>query len=104
MSVKRLKRRFRSNPPMPIVGHGTAPPVHIAGRGALHHNGIAPLLVSRRNAAIMLGDVSLATLRRMEKDGILIPIRLRPNAPTGEVYYKIENVHAVAGMEATDAK
>jgi len=54
------------------------------------------LLVSRKDAARMLGNVDVSTIRRLEKEGLLKPKRLNPRSPTAQVFYAIENVEAVA--------
>jgi hypothetical protein len=65
---------------------------------------IHPLLVSRKDTAVMLGGVDISTIRRLEKEGLLIPKRLNPRSPTAQVFYSYENVLAVAqGEGATNA-
>jgi hypothetical protein len=59
-------------------------------------NIVKPLLVDRKTAAVMLGNVSVANLRRLEKLGILKAIRLNPKSKTGKVFYSVDNVLAVA--------
>ncbi len=57
---------------------------------------VKPLLVSRKAAAAMLGGVNVATIRRLEKEGLLKPKRLSPRSPTGQVFFAYEDVVAVA--------
>jgi hypothetical protein len=61
---------------------------------------VASLLVSRRDAALMLGGCSVATVMRLEWDGRLHARRLRRNGP---IYYDIEEVRALAREGASDA-
>jgi len=58
-----------------------------------------PLLVSRKDAARMLGGVDVSTVRRLEKAGILVPKRLNRRSPTAQVFYAYENVVAAAQGE-----
>jgi hypothetical protein len=60
-----------------------------------------PLLVSRKQAAVMLGGVSEATVKRLEEAGILRGKRLSRKA-TAQVFYDYDNVVAAA-KEAIDA-
>jgi DNA-binding transcriptional MerR regulator len=52
-----------------------------------------PLLVSRKDAASMLGGCHPRTLVRLEKRGLLRPIRLTPG---GAGYYSPENIAELA--------
>lgn len=54
-----------------------------------------PLLVSRKNAASMLGGVSVATIIRMELRGALIPVRLNPHSLTSQVFYRMRDLKAL---------
>ena len=56
----------------------------------------SPLLVSRRDAADALGGVSVATLIRLEKQGVLKPVRLNKNSSTAQVFYRGEDINALA--------
>ena len=58
-----------------------------------------PLLVARRDAAAMLGGVSIATLIRMEAAGTLQPVRLNRQARTGQVFYRHDDLVRLAGGE-----
>jgi hypothetical protein len=56
---------------------------------------VQPLLVSRADAAVMLGGVSVATMVRLEDAGLLHPKRLM-GSPNGTVFYSFKNVTEVA--------
>ncbi|MBR1234598.1 hypothetical protein [Bradyrhizobium sp. AUGA SZCCT0182] len=49
-------------------------------------------LYPRDQAIRFLGGVSTPTLRRMEKEGVLKPIRLNKRSATAQVYYKGKNI------------
>jgi hypothetical protein len=49
-------------------------------------------LYPREEARPFLGGVSVPTLRRMEQEGILRPIRLTKRSPTAQVYYSGKNL------------
>jgi hypothetical protein len=53
------------------------------------------LLVTRKDAAKMLGGISLMTLIRLEKEGLLKVRRLN-RSPSAQVFYGYDNVVAVA--------
>jgi hypothetical protein len=57
---------------------------------------LTPLLVSRKNAAEILGDVSVMMLIRMEARGELQAVRLNRTAKTGQVFYRYEDLVALA--------
>jgi hypothetical protein len=59
------------------------------------------LLFSRAQVAALLGGVSSATVRRMEREGRLRPIRLT-GRPTGQVFFRAVDVLALV-EEASDA-
>jgi hypothetical protein len=54
-----------------------------------------PLLVSRKQAAAMLGGVDISTIRRLEQEGRLRPVRLSRSA-AGQVFFRIGDVRALA--------
>jgi hypothetical protein len=54
-------------------------------------------LYPRDEAIPFLGGVSVPTLRRMEREGILKPIRLNKRSPTAQVYYSGKNIREVQG-------
>ncbi|MGB3490211.1 MAG: hypothetical protein WBA62_19130 [Xanthobacteraceae bacterium] len=45
-------------------------------------------LYSREQARQILGGISIATLTRLEKAGVLKPVRLNARSPSAKVYYK----------------
>jgi hypothetical protein len=51
-----------------------------------------PLLYSRRQAQHLLGDVSIATLLRLERMRRLRPIKLNKTSPTAATYYSRANL------------
>jgi hypothetical protein len=55
-----------------------------------------PLLVSRKQAAELLGGVAIATIKRLEKAGVLRGRRLNRYSPTAQVFYSYDNVVAAA--------
>jgi hypothetical protein len=60
---------------------------------------IAPALISRANACIVLGGVSPQTLWRAEREGVLEAVRIRPNAPASSAYYRITDIARIAGID-----
>ena len=56
----------------------------------------APLLVSRKDAAALLGGCSVMTLIRMEARGELQPIRLNRTAKAGQVFYRYDDIAHLA--------
>jgi hypothetical protein len=68
--------------------------------GATRSDRIRPLLVSRKDAAAMLGGVDVSTIRRLEQSGKLKPIRL--TRPRGQVFFSIENVNALVEDASND--
>jgi hypothetical protein len=54
------------------------------------------LLISRIDAARMLGNISVTTVMRLEKEGVLKPVRLNPRKPTAQVFYRYESIAALA--------
>ena len=59
------------------------------------------LLYTRRQVAELLGDCDISTIRRLERDGSLKPIRLS-RSKSGMVFFRAEDVHALVA-EASDA-
>jgi len=53
---------------------------------------LAPLdperLYSRDRARPYLGGIHNATMMRLEQAGLLVPIKLNPDAPTGKIHYR----------------
>jgi hypothetical protein len=62
----------------------------------------ARLLYTRRQTAELLGNVHLATIRRLEKAGRLKPVRLNRNSRLAMVFYRARDVQALV-EEAGDA-
>jgi hypothetical protein len=60
------------------------------------------LLFSRQQARPILGYPSLATLIRLERKGVLTPIRLNPRQTTGQVYYRGDELLRLVNGEASD--
>ena len=48
---------------------------------------ISDYLYPREQARQILGGVSIATLKRLEKASVLKPIRLNKHSPTAQVFY-----------------
>jgi hypothetical protein len=44
-------------------------------------------LYPREQARLILGGISIATLARLEKAGVLKPVRLNKRSPTAQVFY-----------------
>jgi hypothetical protein len=57
---------------------------------------VRPLLISRRDAAVMLGRVDVCLIKRLEKMGVLHPMRLNPRSTSAQVFFDISEVIAVA--------
>jgi len=57
---------------------------------------VRPLLVSRRDAAVMLGRVEVGLIKRLEKQGVLHPMRLNPRSPSGQIFFNYDEIVAVA--------
>jgi hypothetical protein len=53
---------------------------------------ISDYLYPRKQARQILGDISIATLARLEKAGVLKPIRLNKHSPTAQVFYTGSNL------------
>jgi hypothetical protein len=86
----------------PKHGRGRPPKVFTPPGDITPPSSVKPLLVSRKNASVMLGGVDASTLRRLEEMGALKPLRLNPRSPVGAVYYAYDNVVAVAKGAAYD--
>jgi hypothetical protein len=57
------------------------------------------LLVSRKAACKLLGNVSAITLMRMEEQDVLHPVRLNKLSATGKVYYRMAELRALAEVK-----
>ncbi len=55
---------------------------------------VKPLLCDRRHAAQWL-DTTVATIRRLEAEGVLQVVRLR-NRPTAKVHLRVADIEALA--------
>lgn len=53
-------------------------------------------LVDRKQAEIIL-QTSYSTIRRMERDGTLTPVKLRPTKKSPKVFYRKHQVYALIG-------
>jgi predicted DNA-binding transcriptional regulator AlpA len=58
----------------------------------------AERLICRKEAARLLGT-SVATVRRLERDGLLKPIRLRRN---GNVFFRLSDIYALIEKLSSD--
>jgi len=62
---------------------------------------LQPLLYTRAQAAALL-NVSIATLRRLEQRGALIPIRVNSGSSNATVRYRHKELLALAGSDHQD--
>jgi len=60
------------------------------------------LLYTRRQVAEMLGGVDIATIRRLEQQRKLTPVRLTGKKNSGQVFFKHENVVALIASLSPD--
>jgi hypothetical protein len=60
------------------------------------------LLYSRRQVAELLGGITVATVRQLEREGRLTPIRLT-GRKTGQVFFTDENVRALIKSAAEES-
>jgi hypothetical protein len=60
-------------------------------------NLVSDYLYPREHARQILGGISIATLARLEKAGVLKPIRLNKRSPTAQVFYKGRNLREAMG-------
>jgi hypothetical protein len=60
------------------------------------------LLVTRQDAARMLGGVSIMTIIRLDADKNLRPIRLNSSSPNARVFYNTEDLIALARARRAD--
>jgi hypothetical protein len=63
---------------------------------------VPKLLHARREAAHMLGGVSVASLIRLEKSGRLHPVKLDDSKRTGMTYYAHSELEELASGNAAD--
>ena len=59
----------------------------------------APLLVTRKRAAHLLG-VHISTLYRAEKTGQLTPVKLNTNSQKSAVLYRMADIQRIAGGQS----
>jgi hypothetical protein len=62
---------------------------------------VKQLLFSRKQAAEVLGRVDVSYIRRLEKTGVLRPVRLI-RSPSAMVFFTAENIAAVAAGSADE--
>jgi hypothetical protein len=60
-----------------------------------------PLFYTRRQTAHVLGYKSVASVIRLEQEGVLRAYRHRPR-PTGQVFNAVAEVHALAARRQAD--
>jgi hypothetical protein len=69
----------------------------VAGKKVLRRErGVPQLLYSRLQTAQALGNVSVSTIRRLQAAGRLTPIKLSPDKEGAVVFYRADEVHALA--------
>ena len=61
------------------------------------------LLYSREHARKLLGNISIGTLKRLEANGQLTPVRLNRRSPTAHVFYRRNQLFALAQGGGNDA-
>jgi hypothetical protein len=61
-----------------------------------------PLLVSRKEAARLLGGTSTSTIRRFEKLGLLKGIRLNRRVANGQVFFRYTDLLKLIKESVTD--
>ncbi|MGE0522112.1 MAG: helix-turn-helix transcriptional regulator [Variibacter sp.] len=64
--------------------------------GKKRANSVPQLLYSRTQAAQALGGVSVSTIRRLEAAGRLTPVKLSPHKDGALVFYRVDEVQALA--------
>ena len=72
-----------------------------ANDGASHAETPARLIYSRQQVAEMLGGISTASVRRLEREGRLQPIRLG-RSPTAMVFFRASDIEALVAGVAND--
>ena len=63
-----------------------------------------PLLYSRQATRQLLGGISIASIKRLERNGELTPVRLNRRSATSQVFYKRQEVLALAQVESEGAE
>jgi hypothetical protein len=61
------------------------------------------LLYSREASRQLLGGISIASIKRLERNGELTPVRLNKRSPTAQVFYRRAQVLALAQVEPINA-
>jgi DNA-binding transcriptional MerR regulator len=56
-------------------------------------------LVTRKQVATLFGRIHVATIIRLEREGLLKPIRLR-RSPTAQVFYRAADVRSLIEKRA----
>ena len=59
-----------------------------------------PLLVNRKQARRLLGNIHGSTLWRWEKLGIIQPIRVNPNSRSAAVFYRMADILRIVGGQS----
>ena len=54
------------------------------------------LLYSREQTAEVLGGISISSIIRLEREGVLTPIKLHKDRPCSQVFHRVEEVEALA--------
>jgi hypothetical protein len=74
----------------------------LSGVGSAHQSSLNDrLLYTRRQVAELLGGVDVSTVRRLEREGRLTPIRLT-GRKTGQVFLRAEDVRKLIEQAAAD--
>jgi hypothetical protein len=79
-------------PRAPVIRRTPVPTMPEIAADAL----VRPLLVSRRDAAVMLGKLDVSSIKRLERMGVLHPMRLNPRSPAGQIFFQYDEVVMVA--------
>jgi hypothetical protein len=58
------------------------------------------VLLSREQARVAPGGISIATLIRLEQRGVLRAIKLTPGSENSKTFYSVENIQALARGDA----
>jgi hypothetical protein len=108
--IRKLPRDpFRSTPATNVVGlerdyamrpeakTATPSPTPVASRERAPDR----LIFTRRQVAQLLGGIDTSTVRRLERDGRLRPIRLT-GRKTGQVFFRAEDVYALIASAAAE--
>ena len=84
--------RHKSAPPPSEAANSDLPVSTTDANASTVANAPAPLLVSRKKARHLLGDVHNSTLWRWEKAGILQPIRINQSSKQSAVFYRMSDL------------